>query len=99
MSLPSILPEPTRIDEPKLAQGFVDVFTFVASEGKTLIVRRNGEDLAAVMPLEQLALMREFAARHELEETAARIRWENEIAKSAPPQAWFDDIDDPFQPA
>ena len=40
-----------------------------------MIVRRNGEDLAAVIPLEYLELMREVIERQEVEKQAAQIDW------------------------
>jgi hypothetical protein len=63
-----------------------------------MIVRRNGEDLAAVVPLEHLELLREALARQEVEKRAARIDWDNSKQIPRPPQAWFDDDDNPFEP-
>lgn len=70
----------------------------VAAEGKPVIVRRHGEDLAAVIPLDHLELVREMLARQEVEELAARIDWDR-APKTLPPQSWFDDAEDnPFEP-
>lgn len=52
MSMPSLLEEPLRVDEPQVVQDYADVLTRVVAAGRPLIVRRNGEDLAAVIPLE-----------------------------------------------
>ena len=52
MTVQSSLTEPGRVDEPRLAQEYSDVLSQVVAEGKPMIVRRNGEDLAAVIPLE-----------------------------------------------
>jgi hypothetical protein len=98
MTLQSMLPEPARIEEPHAAQEFSDVLTQVAAEGKTLIVRRNGADLAAVMPMEQLELVRELVARQEAEQLAAKIKWDQAPRSLCPPQEWFDDRDNPFEP-
>ena len=98
MTLPFTLPDPARIDEPCAAQGFSDVLTQVAAEGKTLIVRRNGADLAAVMPMAQLELVRELLAQQQAEQHAAAIKWSN-ADSLRPPQEWFDDTDNPFEPA
>ena len=44
----ALLDEPRRIDEPSESPQFSEALTQVASSGQTLIVRRDGEDLAAV---------------------------------------------------
>ena len=62
-----------------------------------MIVRRNGEDLAAVVPLEHLELLREVAARGEVEKLAAQIDW-SRMPATCPPQSWFEDTDNPFEP-
>ena len=58
MSLQSLLTEPGRVDEPRAAQEYSDVLSQVAAEGKPVIVCRNGADLAAVISLEHLELLR-----------------------------------------
>src|SRR5438445_9395267 len=88
MTVQSLLPEPGRIDEPQAAQAYSDVFSRVVKDGKPVIVRRNGEDLAAVIPLEYLELLREVAARQEAEAQAARIDWSRADQARRPPQAW-----------
>jgi hypothetical protein len=96
----SLMDEPGRVDEPAAAQGYADVLSLVASAGRPVIVRRNGEDLAAVVPLEQLELVREILARQEAEASAAQIDWSRAEQTLRPPQSWFDDEDDnPFEPA
>src|SRR5438874_3193956 len=98
MTVQSLLTEPGRVDEPREAQEYSDVLTQVVAEGKPLIVRRNGEDLAAVIPLEYLELLREVVARQEVEKRAGQIDWSRVPTTHRPPQEWFDDTDDPFQP-
>jgi len=97
MNVPSLLDEPGRIDEPGAAQGYSAVLTQVATDGRAVIVRRNGEDLAAVIPLEHLELLREAVARQEVEKLAAKIDWD-QARQSPPPQEWYDDDDNPFEP-
>src|SRR5271155_3871255 len=97
MIVQSLLAEPGRVDEPRLAQEYSDVFSQVVAEGKPEIVRRNGEDLAAVIPLEFLELLREVVARQEVEKLAAQIDWER-ARPARPPQKWFDDTDNPCEP-
>ncbi len=98
MTVQSLLTEPGRIDEPQAAQAFSDVFSRVVKDGKPVIVRRNGEDLAAVIPLEYLELLREVVARQDAEQQAAQIDWSRSDKTLRPPQEWFDDTDNPFEP-
>jgi hypothetical protein len=98
MAAPSFLSEPSHIDEPWVAREYADVLTQVASERRPVIVRRNGVDLAAVIPLEYLALLREVLARQAVEHLAAQIDWDRLVKTHQPPQAWFGDDDNPFEP-
>jgi hypothetical protein len=98
MSVPSLLNEPGRIDEPRAVEAFSDVLTQVASEGRALIVCRDGADLAAVIPLEHLALLREVLARADAEKMAGQIDWDALVVKHGPPQQWLEDDDNPFEP-
>ena len=99
MSVPSLLEEPSRVDEPQAAQEYAAVLTQVVAAGRPVIVRRNGEDLAAVVPLEHLELVREILAHHEAERSAAEIDWTRARMIARPPQSWFDDEEDnPFEP-
>ena len=90
MSVPSLVDEPGRVDEPRAAQEYSDVLTQVAAERRPVIVRRNGEDLAAVIPLEFLELVREVLAGQEAERLAAQIDWDRARKALRPPQEWFD---------
>jgi PHD/YefM family antitoxin component YafN of YafNO toxin-antitoxin module len=103
MSTPSLLEELGRVDEPQAAQEYAAMLTRVVDAGRPVIVRRNGQDLAAVIPLEHLELLRELQLEHlaqrEAERTAAAIDWSRSGALR-PPQSWFDDEgDNPFEPA
>ncbi len=62
MTVTTLHTEPVRVDEPQRAEDYSDVLSQVVAEGKPVIVRRNGEDLAAVIPLEHLALLRVVVA-------------------------------------
>jgi PHD/YefM family antitoxin component YafN of YafNO toxin-antitoxin module len=97
------LPEPARVDEPQAVQEYADVLSRVAGDGQPVIVRRNGNDLVAVINLEYLAilqdaLLQEARAREECEHLAAQIDWERVEKTHRPPQWWFDDDDNPFEP-
>jgi len=99
MSVSSLLDEPGRVDEPQAAQEYAAVLSQVATAGRPVIVCRNGEDLAAVIPLEHLELFREILAQKEVEVLAAQIDWDRSRDALRPPQAWFDDREDnPFEP-
>jgi prevent-host-death family protein len=93
-----MLIEPCRVDEPRGVQEYSDVLTRVATEGRPLIVRRNGADLAAVIPMGQLEMLQEMLAWQEAEKRAAQLRWQETVKAHPPPQAWFDDDDNPFEP-
>jgi prevent-host-death family protein len=90
MSAQTLLDEPTRIAEPASSREFSDALTQVATDGKPVIVCRNGADLAVVIPLEHLDLVREALARGELDDLAAQIDWEQARIKLHPPQAWLE---------
>ena len=98
MIVQSTLSEPGRVDEPQAVQEYADVLSQVAAARRPVIVRRNGEDLAAVIPLEHLELLREVVARQEVEKLAAQIDWKQVPKTHRPPQEWFDDTDNPFEP-
>jgi PHD/YefM family antitoxin component YafN of YafNO toxin-antitoxin module len=88
--IPASMPEPTHVDEPQVAAGYADVLSQVAEQGQPVIVRRRGEDLAAVIPLAHLELMRDLLARHEAERLARQMNWDQIAAQSPPPQHWFE---------
>jgi hypothetical protein len=97
MTVPPFLEEPRRVEEPRAAKDYSEVLTQVAADGRPVIVRRNGADLAAVITLEHLQLVREVLGRQEVERLAGQIDWDR-AAKMLPPQAWFEDDDNPFEP-
>ena len=90
MTLPVLLDEPGRVDEPQAVQEFADVFTQVAADRQPVIVRRNGADLAAVIPLEYLEFVREALARQEMQKLTAQIDWEQARKTLRPVPEWFD---------
>lgn len=98
MTVPSLLEELGRVNEPQAAEGYADVLSQVVAAGRPVIVRRNGEDLAAVVPLEHLELVREILAHQEVERRAAQIDWTRAPKTLQPPQSWFNDDDNPFEP-
>lgn len=89
MSSPMLLPG--HVDEPQVAQEYAEVFSRVATDRKPVIVRRDGADLAAVVPLEYLELLQDMMARQEAEQLLTQLDWEQLIKTSPPPQSWFED--------
>ena len=81
--------EPNRVNEPGVFQDYAALLSQVAVEHKPVIVRRDGEDLAAVIPLEHLEILQEILARREVEDLAARIDWDAAVKTQRPPQEWF----------
>jgi hypothetical protein len=86
----SLLEVPNRVEEPHAAKEYSEMLTQVATEGKAMIVRRNGEDLAAVIPLNHLELVREVLARQEVQKLAAQLDWKRDRATLRTPQEWFE---------
>jgi PHD/YefM family antitoxin component YafN of YafNO toxin-antitoxin module len=99
MTSPALQEEPGRVDEPRAAQDYADVLSQVAAAGRPVIVRRNGQDLAAVIPVEYLRQVREILTQNEVENLAAQLDWSQGRSGLAPPQHWLDDENDnPFEP-
>lgn len=98
MASEPLLEEPIRVDEPSSSQEFSAALTRAATDHRPVIVRRGGEDLAAVIPLEYLDVLREALARQEAERLASQIDWDWAVKNLRPPQEWYDDDDNPFEP-
>jgi prevent-host-death family protein len=90
MDAQPLLLEPSRVDEPQGAEGYAELLTRVAAGHSPVVVRREGEDLAAVIPLAHLELLREALARQEAERLAAQIDWDRLVQTNPPPQEWFE---------
>jgi hypothetical protein len=86
----SVPTPPNRVDEPKRSKDYADVLTRVAAEHTPVIVQRDGEDLAAVVPLEFLELFQDLRWRKEAERIAAQLDWDRLVKTSSPPQEWFE---------
>ena len=95
MALESLPAEPDRVDEPHAADKYSEVLSQVAAQGKPVIVCRNGADLAAIIPLEHLELLREALAREQVERQAAQVDWSRPPNERRPPDEWFADTDNP----
>ena len=78
------------VDEPHEFQDYADVVTRVASERQVVVIRRDGTDLAVVIPVEYFDLLQEAIAREEAERLTKTIDWKGLAKTSPPPQSWFD---------
>jgi hypothetical protein len=88
--IPAPIPEPTHVDEPTVAAGYAAVLSQVAERGQPVIVRRGGEDLAVVVSLEHLEMLRDHAAGLEAERISRQLNWSEIVARNIPSQGWFD---------
>ena len=57
-----------RIPSGKLRQDFSDTVNRVAYGGERIVVHRRGKDLAALIPIEDLALLESLEDRRDVEE-------------------------------
>jgi hypothetical protein len=90
MSEQPLLVEPGRVDEPQVAEDYADVLSRVAADRRPVILRRNGEDLAAVVPLAYLEFVQELLAQQEVQRLSKQIDWDEAAKTLHPPPAWFD---------
>ena|SRR5580765_5313797 len=90
MSLHTIDTEASRIDEPQQLGAFADVLSRVAADRHPVVIRRDGADLAAVVPIEHLELLQDLVARQEAEALASSLDWDGIVKANHPPQDWFD---------
>jgi PHD/YefM family antitoxin component YafN of YafNO toxin-antitoxin module len=85
-----LLQQPEKVDEPAEAKGYADVMSRVAAEGQPVIVRREGNDLAAIVPLAYLEELLDKLAMEEAQRMLKTIDWEKVRKECRPPQEWFD---------
>lgn len=86
----ALLCEADHVDEPQQVQDYRGLVSRVAATQHPVIVRRDGADVAAVIPVEYLGLLRELLMQQEAEQRAARIDWA-QVAQVSPPAAqWFE---------
>ena len=82
--------EPDLVDEPQEVQDYRGLVSRVAATQHPVIVRRSGADVAAVIPVEYLKLLRELLAQQEAEQRASQIDWAKMAQDSPPSQQWFE---------
>ena len=86
----TLLIEPDHVDEPQQVQEYWGLVSRVAATQHPVIVRRGGADVAAVIPVAYLDLLREFLAQQEAEQRAAQVDWAQMAHVSPPPPQWFE---------
>ena len=86
----SLLEEPEKVDEPAEAKGYADVLSRVAAEGHPVILRREGNDLAAIVPLAFLEELRDALAMEEAQRMLKKLDLPRIAKENPPPQSWFD---------
>jgi antitoxin (DNA-binding transcriptional repressor) of toxin-antitoxin stability system len=79
-----------KVDEPAEAKGYADVLSRVASEGQPVILRREGNDLAAIVPLSLLEELRDALAMEEAQQKLRKLDLLRLAKENPPPQSWFD---------
>jgi hypothetical protein len=85
-----VIQQPEKIDEPAEAKGYADVISRVAAEGQPVIVRREGNDLAAIVPLAFLEELRDAQAMEEAQRMLKKLDLPRIAKENPPPQSWFD---------
>ena len=85
-----LLQQPEKVDEPVEAQGYADVMSRVATEGQPVIVRREGNDLAAIVPLAYLEELLDKLAMEEAQRLLRKLDLPGIAKENPPPQSWFD---------
>lgn len=91
MSTHQLLTTPDRVEEPDQAQDYLDLVSRVAATHQPVIVSRGGTDVAVVIAVEHLDLLRELLAQREAESLADQVDWARLVQTSPPPQQWFDE--------
>ena len=82
--------EPNRVDEPQDAKAYADVMSRVVAEHKAVVVRRGGNDLAAIIPMDYLEFLLDALAMQEAERISGELDWDRMVKANPPPQEWFD---------
>lgn len=88
MTMP--MQEPGYVDEPREAKGYADMLTRVSMEQRAVVVRRDGAELAAIVPLHYLESLHEAAAMEEIQRALSKVDLAGMAKENPPPQEWFD---------
>lgn len=75
----------TRLAAQKVQENFSDTLDRVVDKGERIILHRQGKNVAALVPVEDLALLEELEDQRDLEDfRAAKEEWEREGKKTVP---------------
>jgi prevent-host-death family protein len=75
----------TRLAADKVCENFSDTLDRVVDKGERIILHRQGKNVAALIPLEDLALLEEIEDRLDAEDfRAAKEEWEREGRQTTP---------------
>ena len=75
----------TRLAADKVCENFSDTLDRVVDKGERIILHRQGKNVAALIPLEDLALLEEREDRLDAEDfRAAKEEWEREGRQTTP---------------
>ena len=69
----------TRMTASKARGKFSDLLSRVANRRERIVVHRRGKDVAALVPLEDLALLEELQDRRDVEEAKRRLADPTEV--------------------
>jgi hypothetical protein len=86
----TLLQQTEKVDEPAESQGYAAVVSRVAAEGQPVIVRRDGNDLAAIVPLAFLEDLLDALAMEEAQRRLRKLDLPRIAKENPPPQSWFD---------
>ncbi len=75
----------TRLAAHKACENFSDTLDRVVAKGERIVLHRRGKDVAALVPVKDLALLEELEDRLDVEDfRAAKREWEREGKKTIP---------------
>jgi len=75
----------TRLAANKAYEDFSNTLDRVAEKGERIVLHRRGKNVAALIPVEDLALLEELEDRLDVEDfRAAKEEWEREGRKTIP---------------
>ena len=84
------LQEPSHVDEPHEAKEYAQVISRVVAEHQAIILRREGADVAVIIPVEYLPLLQDALAMEQAQQIARKLDWDRLVKENPPPQSWFD---------
>ena len=75
----------TRLAVDKAQENFSDTLKHVAEKGERIVLHRGGKNVAALVSVEDLALLEELEDRFDVEDfRAAKEEWEREGRQTTP---------------